>query len=240
MKKLILLIGLLFAISLNAQSDMLLLFGGGEWNPTDVDGNTLAYYDGDKELTTSGWVDQFSTHDIVFHDTPTITADATPNRNAVLFNGVDEGGTVATPTRTQPYTMYIVYKPVVWGNSDYIFDDGATTSNGLFYMSSVTPDNKMYAGTNLLDNPSVAVGDYGIVTLVFNGASSVVRTNLETGVSGDAGALNGSGITIGEALDNTKESNVEIAYIIIRSGADDTAMQTTIIGELSTLCGLGL
>ena len=221
-------------------SELIMLFSGGEWKPTDVDGNTLAYYDGNEGLTTSGWEDQFSTHDIVFHDTPAITADATPLRDAVLFNGTNEGGTVATPTTTQPYTIYLVLKMVLWVNSDRVMDDGAVLNGKLLFMDGTTPNLTYYAGTTVGNDPDLTIGTYGIQTMVFNGASSEIRTNLETAVVSDAGASNSSGITIGEAFNNTGESNVEIAYIIIRSGADNTATQNLIINKLVTLTGITL
>lgn len=239
-------LSLLLFVSLNAQTHQLLTLmsdeGATEWKPTDVDANTLAYYDGNIGLTATSWEDQLGDNDILFTNAPTVVAGATPSRNAIRFNGNDEYGIVATPTKTQPYTIYIVYKPLRWSFADYIFDDGNTTSNGVLYQSGTEPWLTLYAGTNIVPEQGINVNSYGISTCVFNGASSGIRKNLLDIVSGNAGTNNGSGINIGGGTAHLVANawNGEIAYLIIRSGADDTATQNIIINNLAALCGLTL
>lgn len=56
---------------------------------------------------------------------------------------------------------------------------------------------------------------------------------------GNAGTSDGDGITIGARTGGiTDEANVEFGYLIIRSGADSTAIQNHIISGLEAICGL--
>ena len=226
-------------ITLNAQSEFIIMMSGGaEWVPTDVDGNTLAYYDGDVGLTTAGWEDQFSTHDIVFTNSPTIVTGASPTRDAVRFNGTDESGVIATPTTNQPYTIYIVVNSVSWASNDVVFDDGVVTGTKRLYQATSSPNLNFFTEAVVSGNPDLAIGTWGVMTVVVNGASSELRTNLEAAVTSNQGTTNSAGITIAARTGNSFNGNIECAYLIIRTGADATATQNIIINNLATLCGL--
>lgn len=235
MKKIVLM--LLFTISLNAQSNLIMLFGGAEWKPTDLDANTLVYYDGNEELTTVTWESQGGTANFTFNDSPTMVANATPKRDAVRFNGTTQYG-IATIGLTQPYTIYLVMKQVSWTLNDRVFADKDVALRSLLSQAGTTPNMEMFSGLNT--NPDLAVGDYGIITCVFNGASSKIRTNLSAEVTGNSGTNSATGITLAAYYNQSQPSNIEVAYIVVRTGADNTATQNIMINNLARLTGVNL
>lgn len=215
------------------------LQGVGAMNP-NFDGNALAWYDGDLDLTNTQWDDQSGGgHDIVFSNTPTIVPLATPLKQAVRFNGTNESGVVATPVTTQPITLYIVMNIVSWNINDAVFDDGVTNLRKFVQCHSVTPNLLLGSGGfGISSDPDTAVGTFGIMTGVIDGASSEFRTNLNAAVSGNEGGASGAGLTLGSRQDGSNFGNVEIAYLILRTGADSTIVQTRIITWLGAICGI--
>jgi len=239
MKQIILMIMIFTSVAFSQSSKLLLLMGDDSWNPTKVDGNTLAYYNGNLGLTASLWEDQFSNNDIVFYNEPTINS-GTGIVKAVRFNGSNEYGIVATPTLTKPYTVYLVLKSIAWGSNDWILNSQSGANAGGILQGGSTPNLQAYSGAALNSDPDLPVGTYGIITVVFNGASSEIRINLNNSVTGTTGVLNGNGITIGALPTPSNYCQVEIAYLLIRSGADNTAKQNLIIQNLANICGLSL
>ena len=212
--------------------------GVGGFNP-NFDGNALAWYDGNAGLTNLQWNDQGAGgHDIIFTNLPTIVPNATPLRDAVRFNGIDQNGNVTTPAVNQPFTIYLVVKSITWSNNDRIFDDGVTTPQKTMSKSSVSPNLIIYSGLQLDSNPDLALNDYGVMSGIYNGVTSEIRTNLNASVVGNAGTQNGNGITLGSTPTALLYGNIEIGYLILRTGADSTAIQNRIINGLKAACGL--
>ncbi len=212
--------------------------GLGAFNP-NFDGNALAWYDGNAGLTNLQWNDQGAGgHDIIFSNLPTIVANATPLRDAVRFDGINQRGVVVTPVMNQPFTIYLVINTVSWILGKYIYDDGVVILRKTMRQQISAPNIRVNAGTPIESNPSLAIGTYGVYTAVFNVVSSELRTNLNVSVAGNLGANNGAGITLASTKSATQFSNVEFGYIIIRTGADSTAIQNRIINGLKAVCGL--
>ena len=208
------------------------------FNP-NFDGNALAWYDGNAGLTNLQWNDQGAGgHDIIFANLPTIVANATPLRDAVRFNGINQSGNVATPPVNQPYTQYIVIKQITWTLGDRTVDGGVTATTRILRQAPITPDLEFYSGASLFTSPNLAIGNYGVITMLGNGVNSELRTNLNVSVSGNAGLINNAGIELARRTGATSYANVEIGYIIIRTGADSTVIQNRIINGLKVACGL--
>lgn len=213
---------------------------GIHFNP-NFDGNALAWYDGNIDLDEAQWSDQGAGgHTILFTNTPTIVPGATPLRDAVRFDGINQFGTVATPATNQPFTVYCVLNQVTWGLSRRIIDDGVVLSANILYQTGVSPQIFIYSpGGNLAGNPNLALGTWGLMTAIYNGVSSEIRTNLNIAVTGGAlGGASRSGMTIGSDTALGNNSNVEIAYLILRTGADSIAKQNKLINGLKVICGL--
>jgi len=214
------------------------LGGLGVFNP-NFDGNALAWYDGNLELTTAQWNDQGAGgHDIIFTGSPPIISGATPDRDAVRFNGIDELGQVATPPIDQPFTIYIVLNSIAWGANDRVFDDGVTQDQKLLFQETATPNLTARAGSSISSSPDLALGTFGIVAVVYNGGSSEIRTNLNAAVTGNIGTRDGDGITLASRATVGVHWNGEIGYLIIRDVADATSVQTNIITQLGAICGI--
>ncbi len=232
---------ILFAIiNLSAQNNLLPLMEDG-FNPLTYDANVLALYDGDVGLTASTWEDQKSTNDITFTSAPAevdIVTGAINGHNVVKFDPLDGNrGTSQTPTINQPSTTYIVFKQATWGSSLYIFD-GYTVNTRILLQLTTTPNLAINTGASLSSNPDLATNTYGIITAVFNGANSQIRTNTSNAVTGNAGTTNSAGITLGGRGGTGYNSDIEVAYLIIRSGVDDLVTQNKYIAFLKTRFGL--
>lgn len=232
MKKILL--ALLFTSLSFAQSNMLLLMGGDEWNPATYDANTVAYYNGNKGLTSDSWLDlSGNNRTITFTNSPTINS-GTGKMGAVLFNGTDESGASASFILNQPFTIYVVFKSITVTNLERIIS-GTTSGWIRLAQNNAAGDVYLWGSSAFIStNPDIAVGTYGVYTAVSNNASSEIRTNLNNAVTGTIGT---SGITGGITL-SSNFSNVEIAFLLIRSGADDTATQNYFISNITKLCGL--
>jgi len=97
----------------------------------------------------------------------------------------------------------------------------------------VTPQLGITAGSSV-NGASLTLATNGVVTSVFNGASSAVRVNRTAAVTGDAGALgNGGGFTLGSANDGTLNANITAQEVLVYSGAHDKATQDRVIAYLA-------
>lgn len=227
---------LFLSFNLFAQSDLLLLLGGDEFNPLTYDAKTIALYDGDKELTTSGWGDQSTNnYDLTFFNEPTLST--VNGHGSVLFNGTDEYGRNTSVVATYPCTYYFVVKQITWTATDY-FSTSTSTSRRAIYQTGTTPNIVMASGSTISSNPDLATDTYGVFTFVWNTSSSQIRTNLSSAVTNDAGANNSTGFYLGANATPTGYSNIEAAYIIIRTGADDAATQNKFINYLKSRFGI--
>ena len=183
------------------------------------------------DLLVSAWEDASG------NDRPLeqITVASQPAYNSatgeVTFDGVDDFLKTAAFTLNQPETVYIVFKQVTWTDTDRVFDGNASAS-GAVYQSATTPKLRATAGSVLDENAGLAVGAYGIVTAVFNGASSLTQVNAGTAVTGDAGAANMSGFTLASAGTAGTYGNVIVKEVIIFSAAHTAAQRTAVQNAL--------
>lgn len=133
----------------------------------------------------------------------------------VLFD-IDNFMKTAPFTLEQPTMIYIVVKQVSWTSGDYILD-GNTNSSGSVIQTSTSPGLKTYAGTLSTQNDNLAVGAYGIIRCLFNGASSKFQINETAAITADFGSVDMGGFTLGAQGDGgSKWSNIETPEIVIR------------------------
>ncbi len=220
-------------ITLNAQSDILLLYGdaAAAWLPTDQAG-LVAWYKSDAGITkTAGdsvetWADQSGNSNDLTQSTagkkPIWTASQLNGYAAVLFDGandflIESGGF----TLEQPITIYMVFKQTTWTSADRVWDGAASNSMALIQQAT-SPDLAMYAGNFVTSNTTLVVNNYGAMVCIYNGVSSYHQINNETAVTGNCGASDGSGFTLGANFNgSTGWSNIAVAEIIIYSTAHD-------------------
>lgn len=102
----------------------------------------------------------------------------------------------ATFTLNQAFTVVAVVMQESWTASDTLFD-GNTGGSTQVYQNTASPNIGVYAGASINSNPDPAVGSWAILSVGFNGASSLIQTNANAAVTGNAGAQNAGGLTIG-------------------------------------------
>lgn len=190
-------------------------------------------------MTSSSWRDQGAGgHDIIFANSPTIVSGATPLRDAVRFNGTNQNGVVATPAINQPFTIYLVANSVSWTNGENLLNDGVTNNVKRILQSGASPAMTWSAGNGRSFLNPLAVGTWGVMSVVANGLTSVTRVNKDTRNAGDGGSNDGAGVTLGSSQAGAVHANCEIGYLIIRTGTDSNAINDYILDQLEKICGL--
>lgn len=208
---------------------------GKPFNP-NFDGNLLAWYDGDTLATdpANTWSDcSANGYDLTLFNAPSIINNAINGHDALQFDGINQYGRRAgTPVRTQPITIYIVLKQTTWTIGDIIINSDGT-ANQMLSQAVGSPQIWINAGATFGTNPNLALNTYGIITAVFNGANSELRTNNNASVNGNAGVNSITGLTLAAQRDGLSNyCNIEVAYLILRNAADNTSTQNIIINAL--------
>jgi hypothetical protein len=214
------------------------------FNPLTFDtANLIALYDADVGVTPgfpppqTAWADQSANgFDLTLVNGPTLIFGAINGHRALQFDGVNQYGqnNNAGYIRNQPHTFYMVFNQLTWTIGDHFSDAAIVVNSATFFQSDGSPNMKLFAGTanaNIL-NPQLALSTYGIVTGVFNGANSEIRNNNNVAVIANPGVSNAIGLTLASNSALTQFGNIEVAYLIIRSGADSTATQNLFINYL--------
>lgn len=150
-------------------------------------------------------------------------------RASVLFDGSAYYAASAGFSYAQPETIYFVGKQITWTTGTWIYD-GATAASMSLYRNSTTPDVYVYAGINALFFNSFVLGVNAVVTSVFNGASSMLRYNLNSTITPqNIGAANGNGFTLGSEAGATGFGNFQTNEVLLYSGTQATTTQTETI-----------
>lgn len=186
----------------------------------------------------SAWADQSGNSRTLLQaigtNQPTLTAD-----NSVLFDGVDNFLQAVAFTFSQPLTGYLLLKHVTWVNDTYIVD-GDTAASGSLLHSGTTPQVKLYAGALAATNSDLAVNTYGVMAYVLNGASSLIQVNNGTPTTGNPGAFNPGGITIGANGDAGAGdfANIQVKEAIFFAAAHDATTRNKVTQYLQQVGGL--
>ena len=148
--------------------------------------------------------------------------------DGILFDGVDNFLKASAFTNNQPLYYYAVLNEVVWGGS-YIWDGNATATIVLYPKAPTINRINMFAGADITG--SVIAGSFHILRCLYNGANSkyYVDTTLTTG---NVGANNAGGLTIGSTATGTAFNNVKFKELIIRNNVDDAGTETAIYNYL--------
>jgi hypothetical protein len=181
--------------------------------------------------TVSAWANQTGGEALVqatAGNRPTLESDGT-----ILFNGVDQFLKTAPFTLDQPTTVYFLGRQVTWTANRRIYDGNALDSMRLTQQGA-SPNNAMNAGgTQIASDPDITLGEYGIITCVFNGASSRIQTGLNAAVTGDAGTNNAGGFTLGAAGNGGNPANFQGKEILLYAAAHDANQRAAVIAYLN-------
>lgn len=163
------------------------------------------------------------------------------DRPSLLFDGAAHCMKTDPFTLNQPETVYLVAKQVSWTNQDYFFD-GVTSNTGVLFQNNATPQLSIYAGNLVGADANLQVGVAGVIGVVFNGATSSLQVNGNAAATGNAGASNMGGITLGAngsapgVVNNL--SNIQAYEVLIYNVAHDAATRSNIIRALMSKHGV--
>lgn len=210
-----------------------------------LDGNTVAWYNSQllSTITKDGsdfvsrWNDRLGSG----HDLIQSTGTNQPkwfSVNGVLFDGIDNFMKTSPFTFDQPEMIYIVLKQVTWTLGDYILD-GISDNRGAIFQSATTPGLKSFAGAASGQNNNLVLNTFGIVRILFNGASSKLQINETTATTGNLGSNNMGGILIGSIGSGASSwGNIQAKEAIYRKVADGTSDEQNIYNYLKNKYGI--
>ncbi len=158
---------------------------------------------------------------------------------SILFDGVDNFLKADAFTLVQPETVYLLVKQVTWTLARRFFD-GNIVNTGLIYQNPTTPTIKMYAGSDSGENSDLTIDTYSAICAVFNGASSILRVDNNADVSGDVGAGDMGGLTLGANGANGQWSNIQVKEVLIYNVAHDAAERLQMTAYLAQIGSLNI
>jgi hypothetical protein len=140
-------------------------------------------------------------------------------------------------TLNQPVYIYIVVKPITYKQYGFIIDGVSAMYSGAFLQQTNTPDTKASAGTASALNAYFTIGNFHLVRLFLNGASSKLQIDGNSATTWNCGAGNMGGIVIGGnggAAPWSYPSNVTYAELIVRGNiANETAIYNALKAKYS-------
>ena len=181
---------------------------------------------------------------------PLLVAANLNGYDVVRFDGTDSAAgdfmrAALTTAVAQPLTIYRVVNMIVYDGGDVIddtfFTPGWTAANGSTNMTNGPSPVQITANAGVnLNNNTFAIGEWVIVTTVFNGLTSEVRKNKAAAVVGTAGTGTVGRYAIGGRGDDPGNiyGNFDWARSIGYRAAHDTATQDAIIDGLAAQYGL--
>jgi hypothetical protein len=147
-------------------------------------------------------------------------------RTGVYFDGTADYMKSAPYDLSQPENVFMVLDPVTWTTIDGFFDGGSDSSMHVLQQTT-SPNVDMYSGALLAAQFPFPLKTSSFLGAIFNGASSSLRRDRLTAVSGNAGANAANGFTLGSwALGVPRYSNIFASEVLIYdTTAHDTATQ---------------
>lgn len=167
----------------------------------------------------------------------TSTYTITATQASVFFDDAAHYMKTDPFTLNQPETVYLVAKQVSWGNR--YLHDGNTNNSMVLFQNTASPQLALYAGSFSGNNADATIGSKVVIAELFNGASSALRVNLGTEVtSGDVGAGNAGGFTLGSNPTPGSFANIQVYEARIYNVAHDAATRANIIHALMSKHGV--
>jgi len=207
-----------------------------------TDANTVAWYDY-SDLTTitkdganlvGSWNDKNATgHNLVQTNDlykPLYTVDG-------VYFSVDEY-MQSIFTYGEPYTIYIVFKPTLWGVNRTLLD-GYNNLSLIFRNRTITPDYQIYTGATYADSVSFPLNEQNTATIkVTDGTQKLYKNNI---IGSDkitsGGMIQLAGLTVGRSGDLNAARNIwaYVKEIVCRDVEDNVTDSTAIYNYLQTL-----
>lgn len=173
---------------------------------------------------------------------PAYTAAAGGNRLSVGFDGSNDYLKAAPFSLSQPETIYFAGKQVSWASGRNIYDGGGAGGHPSVGQRGVSPALTLYAGSaDTASNSNLAIGATGLLSSVFNGASSSNRVNGGTAVTGNPGSGASAGFTVAAySTGSGGFANITASEVAIYAEAHNTATQNNLIAYWANKFGISL
>jgi hypothetical protein len=113
----------------------------------------------------------------------------------ITTDGSDDYYKQALYSLPQPVTLYAIMEQLSWTSGDYLIDGSASDTLALIQTNS-TPQLNISAGSSVAANTGLATATKALVTIVSNGASSLLSINRLAPTTGNAGAGVPNGTTL--------------------------------------------
>ncbi len=157
---------------------------------------------------------------------------------SIRFDGVDDL-LQALYTLAAPHTVFLVYRQLSFNDltHDFVIANGNSVGG---ILSRNTPAT--YIGGNTYPNIAANICDnvFSVVTVIHNGASSLLRVNGVQLISGDAGSEDPNGLTVGGYIDGTRTTNIEVAAVLHYAGVISGANLAYLEAGLAAKYGLSI
>lgn len=139
---------------------------------------------------------------------------------------------------SQPETVYFVGSQVTWTINDQLYDGNGLSNRMGLYQQTATPRLTQFAGADGASITSLAVATRAVLTSVFNGASSGLRSNRGAAATGNPGTDAGNGFVLFARADIANYANATASEILIYSAAHGTNTQNRVIQALARRNGI--
>lgn len=193
------------------------------------------------DTNVSDWADKYGSRSVsqaTANKQPLYVASGGPNNLPyVEFDGINELLKLTDATMVQPYTRIVLCQPTVSDDTTGTVYDGSNNTSGLLYVTAADFVS-MFAGTQIQHVPSIEVSDWHVITCIFNGASSSIAVDLGTPKTGNAGASDPGGITLGARGGGTFPGDTRIVHAIEYSGVPSDSDLSMVKRYLLSRAGL--
>lgn len=190
---------------------------------TAIDGAPVAIFDPSRY--TSG-----STFTASTGETWTLNGGATiVTATSLYFDGTDDYIGAAAFSLSQPQSIYLVGQQVSWTAADTFFDGRNANTMALIQddTGGGSPNLLAFSATATARNGGLGIGSTGLITTVFNGASSLLRVNRGTASTGNTGERSpgAQGVVLGIRGTLANAANLRANEFAVYAAAHDAATQ---------------
>lgn len=167
---------------------------------------------------------------------PIYTAATGGSPAYVTFDGVDDF-LLASFTLAQPSWIVLAVKQVSWTYPDAIMD-GVTANTGKIAQDppASSPSFAIFAGGTFgIFSTALAIGNFGVISTLFNGTNSSLAVNrgAVSAPGADVGTGTMGGITLGaQGPGNTAWSNIQVCGLAVFNAAPTSRSQTRVINYM--------
>jgi len=190
-----------------------------------------------------GWTDKSG----LVHNMLQATAGKRPLLKKAIVNGLSvlrfdgsDDFLKATFTLNQPHSIYMVYSSPIIGAAGVhdVVLDGAV--NEASFESFNAPATQLYAGSTVQVASNVANNVFAVLSILFNGNTSFLRQNGVGILAGGAGIANPGGFTLGGTRTGARNTQIDVAYVLIYSTIQGAVDRATIERALGARFGIGV